>query len=282
MHPKHQHEFDNLADRVVSTLRRRPAIFVINPGNWGDALIREGAERFLRHYDIDYVAVHLKDFEKKRLDLNVLKRQIGHNDPVMIYNGCGAFTKHYPSLVGRVQRLAVHFSTVMVMPSTINIDMRLDQFPSDTHVFVRDRYESQEALPGSLFCHDMAFFLDLLGPAPRKSNGYFFREDREAPLDTRLVPKGEQNKDLSKFGKSQDPIDGLVRGVADYHQVHTNRLHIGIAAALLGRKTLLSGNDYFKIRAIFDSSIRGIFPDVSFINPEATDLRPKSSDTSRL
>lgn len=277
MNLKHHKEFENLADRFVSTIRRRPVVFVVNPGNWGDALIREGAECFLRHYQIDYVSVHLKDFEKRRIDLNDLKKRIGHDDPVMVYNGCGAFTHHYSSLVTRVQRLAMHFSSVMLMPSTINTDLQLDRFPSDTHVFVRDRYESQAALPHSLFCHDMAFFLALAGRPPKKSVGYFFRQDREAPLGIPDIPNEIENRDLSKFGKSQDPIDGFVRAIADCEVIYTNRLHVGIASALLGRKTFLSGNDYFKIRAIFESSIDGVFPNVHFTSLESADFMPRSS-----
>ena len=266
MNNKHRSDFDNLADHLLSVVRKRPVVFVINPGNWGDALIREGAECFLRHYEIDYVRTHLKDFERQRIDLGSLKRQIGHDDPVMVYNGCGAFTDHY-SLVDRVQRLASHFSSVMLLPCTVNTRLRLDRFPSDTHVVVRDRFESQAALPDAPFCHDMAFFLDLVGQPPSRSAGYFFREDKEAPTEAISVPEGARNRDLSKGGKAQDPIEGFVRAVADCAEVHTNRLHIGITAALLGRKTFLSGNDYFKIRAIHDSSIDGTYPSVRFVTP---------------
>ena len=74
MHSKHRSDFDNLADRLLSVVRKRPVVFVMNPGNWGDALIREGTELFLRYYEIDYVKIHLKDFERQRIDIVSLKR----------------------------------------------------------------------------------------------------------------------------------------------------------------------------------------------------------------
>lgn len=263
MHPDHKNDFENLADRLQSITAGRPIVFVVNPGNWGDALIREGAEKFLRHYDFDYVSIHLKDFEKRRVDLAQLKQQIRHDDPVMVYNGCGAFSSHY-SLLGRVQKLASHFSSVALLPCTINTDMDMNRFPKDTHVFVRDHFESQAAFPAAPFCHDMAFFLDLMSAPAKHQDGYFFRNDREAPLESVKLPENVQNRDLSKDGKAQHPVDGFIRAIAEYSTVHTNRLHIGIAAALLGRQTHLSGNDYFKIRAIFNSSITGTFPEVHF------------------
>lgn len=266
MHRDHQPEFDNLADRFVAVARGRPVIFVLNPGNWGDALIREGAERFLRHYEIDYVSVRLKDLERKHIELNALKRQIGHDDPVMVFNGNGAFTDLY-STGDRVRRLASEFTSVFLLPCTVDMDLRLDRFPADTHIVVRDKHESSAAIPSALFCHDMAFFLDLFGLPPSQSTGFFFRTDKEAPKFPMQMPLDAKNRDLSKFGKTQDPIDGFVSAVADSAEVHTNRLHVGIAAALLGRETYLSDNNYFKIRAIFHSSIEGTFPNVRFNAP---------------
>lgn len=264
MHPKHCFEFENLADRMHSVVRGRPIIFVINPGNWGDALIREGAERFLRHFDFDYISVHLNDIEKGRVNLSAIKQKIGHDDPVLIYNGCGAFSPHY-NMIQRVQRLAGHFSSVVLLPCTINIDMGVHQFPDDTHIFVRDLFESKLAVPEAQFCHDMAFFLELPACTSKFRSGYFFRTDREAPTERIDVPAGEKNRDLSKDGRAQYPIDGFMRAIGDYSTIHTNRLHIGIAASLLSRETYLYPGDYFKIRAIFDSSISDVFPWVKLI-----------------
>jgi exopolysaccharide biosynthesis predicted pyruvyltransferase EpsI len=121
-----------------------------------------------------------------------------------------------------------------------------------------------QACPDARFCHDMAFFLDLIDSPPVKNSGYFFREDGEAPSTKPQLPPAETNRDLSKFGRAQYPVDGFIRTIASYREIHTNRLHIGIAAALLGRQTYLSGNNYFKIRAIYKSSMEGTYPSVKF------------------
>jgi exopolysaccharide biosynthesis predicted pyruvyltransferase EpsI len=45
--------------------------------------------------------------------------------------------------------------------------------------------------------------------------------------------------------------------------VETNRLHVGIGAALLGKQVILHDNSYGKLRAIYDASLKD-WPNVSF------------------
>lgn len=48
----------------------------------------------------------------------------------------------------------------------------------------------------------------------------------------------------------------LLRALARYERVETDRLHIGIGAALLGRPVRLHANAYHKIRGIYEYSLR--------------------------
>jgi exopolysaccharide biosynthesis predicted pyruvyltransferase EpsI len=50
--------------------------------------------------------------------------------------------------------------------------------------------------------------------------------------------------------------------------IATGRLHVAIAAILLGKKVFLTEGNYFKIRAIYNSSIRGIFNNCQLV-PES-------------
>lgn len=54
----------------------------------------------------------------------------------------------------------------------------------------------------------------------------------------------------------------LLSYVATFEAVETNRLHVSIGAALLGKKVTLWPNSYFKNQAVFEFSIREYFPDV--------------------
>ena len=47
-----------------------------------------------------------------------------------------------------------------------------------------------------------------------------------------------------------------------YETVNTNRLHVAIAAAKLGKTVNLYGNNYFKIRAIYEYSLEEKYPNV--------------------
>lgn len=260
MSHSHRPEFDALAARIKDILQGRPAIFFINPGNWGDSLIREGAEAFLRHYDIPYTPIKFKDILKKRITLEEAKASSRHPAPVMIYNGCGAFSPHYKTL-SRVTKLANEFETAVFLPSTYALEINRSAFPKDSHFFVRDRFESQNQMPDCQFCHDMAFFLKPVASEPILEHGTFFREDAEAPQGF-MVPKN--NYDISKAGRAHTPIDRFLEKIGQYKSISTNRLHVGIAAALLGRQTLIQANDYFKIRAIYHSSMRDYFPNATF------------------
>lgn len=260
MHPDHRSEFDVLADRLDGVRRGRPILFFINPGNWGDSLIREGAEDFLRSYGFPYLPVRFKDILKRRTSVSEAKRHLGHDDPVMVYNGCGAFSQHY-SMADKVCALAQNFSTNVFLPATFAIDMDRQRFPNDTHFFVRDRFESASKMPEAPFCHDMAFHLSPVAAAPVKKAGYFLRTDAEAP-DGQPLPK--DNLDLSRLGRAHTPIDGFLEHIGAFETIFTNRLHVGIGGALLGRRTEISANDYFKIRAIYQSSIEGYFPKTTY------------------
>jgi exopolysaccharide biosynthesis predicted pyruvyltransferase EpsI len=115
-------------------------------------------------------------------------------------------------------------------------------------------------VPGARFCHDMAFFLDLPPITPVAAQGRFFRTDRES-LGQGL-PEG--NRDISFEGTEVTPIQGFFDAIGQFETVHTDRLHVAIVAALLGRRTHLYANGYHKNAAIFRSSLAPFYPNVSY------------------
>lgn len=96
-----------------------------------------------------------------------------------------------------------------------------------------------------------------------------FRSDVESAQAA--VPAG--NKDLSKMftisgGIESDldiAADLLLRTVAKHRKVRTDRLHVCIAACLLGVEVDFHPNSYFKCRAIWEHSIKGRYPKVNWI-----------------
>jgi exopolysaccharide biosynthesis predicted pyruvyltransferase EpsI len=95
-----------------------------------------------------------------------------------------------------------------------------------------------------------------------------FRTDKEK-TDIRL-PRG--NMDLSKLFKcrSFSPEQSLVasnmilRVLSRYDEIRTNRLHLAIAGALLGKRVKFYPNSYYKCEAVYEFSMKGRFPNVQW------------------
>ena len=96
-----------------------------------------------------------------------------------------------------------------------------------------------------------------------------FRIDVEKTSD--IVPEG--NIDLSAILELSSCEPSLSKyacyyfldEINKYDEVRTNRLHIAIAAACLGKKVKLYANNYFKIRAIYEYSMAGKFDNVEWM-----------------
>jgi len=96
-----------------------------------------------------------------------------------------------------------------------------------------------------------------------------FRLDGEATD----IPIPEDNIDLPivfMFGVAPAPVAhhaarSLIQTLMTFDEIRTNRLHVAISAALVGKRTLLYTNNYYKIRAIYEFSMRGRFPHVTWM-----------------
>lgn len=58
------------------------------------------------------------------------------------------------------------------------------------------------------------------------------------------------------------------RFINDYREVRTDRLHVAIAAALLGKQVKLYANSYYKCEAVYRASLAGRFPQVMWMGGE--------------
>lgn len=57
----------------------------------------------------------------------------------------------------------------------------------------------------------------------------------------------------------------LFNFINSYEEIRTNRLHIGIAGALLGKDVKLYPNSYYKCEEVYEFSIKGRFPNVTWM-----------------
>jgi exopolysaccharide biosynthesis predicted pyruvyltransferase EpsI len=70
---------------------------------------------------------------------------------------------------------------------------------------------------------------------------------------------------LHKLGRYRLSAHFFLRAIDRFTLVRTDRLHLAIGAALLGKKVELHSNRYFKNRAVYDFSLR-LLPNVRFVD----------------
>jgi glycosyltransferase involved in cell wall biosynthesis len=241
-------EFSRLENIVRGICDDRPVYYIPNPGNWGDALIRCGTHKFFHDIGINYTEVEpWADMQSSVQDGSVL-----------IYGGGGAWCRLWQH--GRTILEPIHhlFHQIIVLPSTYETPYSL----CNTTFFCRDRYESQGNMPEAVFCHDMAFYLEPASPQPAESlTGYFFRTDEES---AHKHPIPAENNDISLRGTYASDVTPFFEAISRFEVVHTDRLHVAIAACLLARELHFYPGLYFKNRAVFDSSIQSYYDRVHF------------------
>jgi exopolysaccharide biosynthesis predicted pyruvyltransferase EpsI len=67
-------------------------------------------------------------------------------------------------------------------------------------------------------------------------------------------------REIADFASAQ-----LLGYLSDYERVVTNRLHVAISAALLGKQIELHSNGYYKCRAVYEYSMKSKFSNVTFV-----------------
>lgn len=252
--------FDTLAQVIREKSEGRQVIFLPNPGNFGDGLIRHGAKRFLYDYRIPHTEIHIGKGSARYFLAPYLARRHRY---LFVYSGGSAWGNNYRHAGDICAFISRFTDNLVVLPSTF-----YHSAPKVRGVlFRRDEFESKEACPRSLFCHDMALYLMAKGlkydfGPPEIPVGYAFRRDRES---SRRFEEADDNLDLSALGNHMSNGEDFLREIARYGTIVTDRLHIGIGAAILGRRVKLhSGNDY-KIRAIYRTSLTHV-PTIEFLD----------------
>jgi exopolysaccharide biosynthesis predicted pyruvyltransferase EpsI len=243
-------EMDGLGQELKEKIGDSVSYYNADAGNLGDALIRKGTLSFFKKYNIRIREVRgLRNTPVTELVLSALRR------PVWIYGGGGAWIDIYTAK-RVVKRSSYISSKVYVLPSTFGTVIK----DRRNRYYARDKFESLENCPQATFCHDMAFYADLEPSPITQPEGNFFRLDPESAGAP--VPPG--NRDISGEGRTYDSLEDFCHGISSCAIVNTDRLHVAIAGALMGREVNLYDNSYFKNRAIYHSSIKDHFPNVHY------------------
>ena len=245
---------DESRARVLEAIGDFSEVTVIrNWGNRGDDLIHAGVRCLFRQ------------FPYREYDIRNLDQTAGGKTAVV--TGGGAFCKPFHELPGLLPELERRFARTVILPSSFDIqEPATREFLSRTQgiVFARETqsYEQIRQLCDARLACDSAFYFNFDPYRTGFSGGTLnaFRCDREAVGGP--IPKG--NRDISVECAT---MDEWLWAISRHDLIRTDRAHVIIAAAMLGKRVEFRPSNYHKVPAIVEYSrlpsdqVQAITPD---------------------
>jgi exopolysaccharide biosynthesis predicted pyruvyltransferase EpsI len=244
--------FDDLAEQIRMAAQGRPIVYIPNPGNIGDGLIRHATKKFLfdqkiAHFEIN---IGLRGGMLFLLPFLIARRYF------FIYGGGGAWHGGCDFGYRACRFISKLGGPLLVLPTTI----ALAPTGVGALLYRRDEGISRSCAPQSRFCHDMALYLFACdGCLPAGARGIeqstlvAFRTDNESAREQDLLPSG--NLDVSLLGNHMTNAEALFEIIDRYDSVVTDRLHVAVAAMLRGKRVTLHPGNYAKISGVYHASL---------------------------
>ncbi len=219
------------------------ATLFCSPGNPGDRLIEAGTRRLLRGLAF------------REVDASRAARTTGDTAIIVGSGGwCRPYQEIMPALLDIVEE---RFRRVVVLPSSFDVSapaVRRALAESRAAVFAREpeSYRQIRDLCRAELAHDGAFFFDF-SPYEGEGSGRLdcFRSD---PESSGWIPRPVGNDDLSARCNS---LDEWLWQIARFREIRTDRAHVMIAGALLGKKIEYAATVYHKIPSIAEYALAG-------------------------
>ena len=251
----------------LKSLQGQKIKYVPNGGNAGDDLIAYAT---------------LQIFRELKLDFEMCVPWDQFNGDLLIYGGGGSLIHNYTFSREFLERNYKH-NKIIVLPHTVNCHHDvLNKLPANTTIITREEtsynyVKKHMNHPENVFISDdMAFHtkgVELYKEEKGIGECNAFRLDSERTN----IKVPENNKDVStdfmccvKWMSPEQRIDvssdNLFSYLCKFNEINTNRLHISIAGALLGKKVNFYPNSYYKNKAVFDFSMKKEFSNVNFID----------------
>jgi exopolysaccharide biosynthesis predicted pyruvyltransferase EpsI len=260
-----QSTFEKLANDIKTRSDGKKIIYIPNPGNYGDGLIRYATKKLFSDFGIDHREVNVG---YGIIKYQLLPYLLKSSQYLFVYGGGGGWCKAYDCGYRVAKAISLFTDNLVVLPSTYEFDVSKIR----GKMYRRDKFESKDINPRADFCHDMAFYLTVADSKdfykqikPTKGSGLLMRTDKEAFKVTENMPS--QNIDVSCKGDHMSNGDAFLQEVASYNTIYTDRLHVCIAGLVAGRNVQLYPGSYFKIKRIFESSIQNNFENVVLNEP---------------
>lgn len=269
-----RHDMENF----LAELRGQQVLYLPNPGNGGDSLIATATYQAFDRAGIEIELAHL--------DTPVEGRTV-------ILAGGGNLVPISEDVQQALERFAPRASRLILLPHTIRgHDGLLAQLDARCTLFVRDQSSLdhvRQANPSLdvRLAHDMAFHLDVrklladpalrcLGPAIVSAgleaaglseemlkswpSVEYLRTDAESTARFPMTDLDISVLCMMGVNPDEAPLAAwcFLHLIALAAHVHTDRLHVGIGAALMGVPCTLRDNDYGKNSSVFAQSLHGV------------------------
>lgn len=245
-------EFVFLKSFLQEETKNMQVFFLENPWNFWDALIRTATLNFLKDAWISHRNVQLFRFlNMKSFFLSYLfffYQLIFIRNKILLVCGSGAWCKYWTYLRRKIKIFQFFFNKIIILPTTFGLPSI-----SRAKCFARDKFDSMQTVPDAIFCHDLAFYLDVKTRKKWSGTGLFFREDKEALHDTSLL---NWNRDLSQEWDEKSDINVFLEVIDEFETIKTDRLHVAIWWILLDKKVDFYSNAYFKNKSVYFSSMK--------------------------
>lgn len=241
--------------------------YIPNPGNMGDCLIAKAT------YDF---------FDRHNLSYNVYSGGIAET---VVYGGGGIWVQSlYAKSYAKSLAIMKQAKKVVVLPSSVPdckdlidiLDEKFVVFCRDSQTF--DYLTSHNTKAKILMSHDMALRMTpdalegeicvtydryksllIMNETLSKlgSVGFLFRNDREQKFDFASDLDLSAQMGSRTMGKEEVSYAAMVMlSVVDlFDVIVTDRLHVGVAATLMGKEVFLLDNSYGKISGVYKNSL---------------------------
>lgn len=281
-------EFETRNANVAAVLRelsgQTPYYFAC-PGNGGDCIIASATYQLFKHYGINF---------------KLLRPRQVISDSTILLAGGGNLVPHYDAMASVIRALLGKNNRLIVLPHSVRgLDDLLGQLDPSTTLFCREAASLEHVRRSAPQCSsfaadDLGIFLDVsaveasvdrneamtrftatlaeANTTPEKIKGRQIFCMRRG-VEKTVVPKGP-NIDISTYFRTGTDPKGADIGawmMLEFCRlpstITTNRLHVGIAAALVGTPVIFLDNSYGKVSGVFNKSIAGRFPTATLSDP---------------
>lgn len=224
-------------------------------GNMGDELIYAGTRQLLARAEIPYIETKLANFTTEAGE-------------VALISGGGAWCRTWDGFMPDIlPKIKERFDRVIVLPSSYQLTERVLRAVETPEVIFMAREKVSYSLMKDhcnvRLAHDHAFHFNYGMPYPIKGSGtlYAYRRDAESAGLTGIPI---ENIDISL--QCTTLMDWLIT-IDRYETIYTDRAHVLIAAAMMGKKVFWWESNYHKIPAIVLFSLSE-FENVKYMGKE--------------